>query len=212
MTPEAMKDLIVLVADLDMKNALTALLSRPKSLETRPFTFECSSHTGKDSGVRQHCVEFLRLFIQTHHRALFFFDYQGCGREDTSKQVVEEQLKASLERNGWTDRAEVIVLVPELEAWFWSQSPHVAEVLGWGASDDLRAFLIEKTWLNEGDVKPQKPKEAMEAALRWVKKPRSAHYFKELGEKASLRGCQDPSFNQLLTVLRQWFPPTDQLG
>jgi hypothetical protein len=204
--------LVVLVADLDMENALISLLSRPQSLETRPFTFDCYRHPGKDPGVYQGCVNYLRQFFQTYHYALVLFDYQGCGREETPKQVVEEQLKASLARNGWTDRAEVIVLEPELEAWVWSQSPHVAEVLGWGASDDLRAFLIEKNWLNEGDVKPQKPKEAMEAALRWVKKPRSAHYFKELGEKASLRGCQDPSFNQLLTVLRQWFPPTDQLG
>ena len=98
------------------------------------------------------------------------------------------------------------MLDPELEAWVWSDSPHVDDVAGWkNRRPSLRRWLISQDYLQEGATKPG-PKEALEAALRTVRKPRSASLYRQLAEKVSLRRCNDPSFLELKTVLTAWFP------
>jgi hypothetical protein len=108
------------------------------------------------------------------------------------------------------------VIDPELEVWVWSNSPRVADVLGWqGRSRELNEWLRtttirigkqEREYLKEGETKPVRPKEAMEAALREVRKPRSSANFRQMAEKVSLEKCQDPAFRRLKSTLQQWFP------
>lgn len=101
----------------------------------------------------------------------------------------------------------MIVLDPELEVWVWSESRHVDDVLGWvGMPTALRAWLHEQGHLSQGETKPRRPKEAMEAALREVQLPRSSSLYRHLAERVSLRGHSEPAFCELLNTLRAWFP------
>lgn len=110
---------------------------------------------------------------------------------------------------GWQGRCEVVVIAPELEAWVWSASPSVAQVMGWESTHKLRRWLQEQSLWPEQSAKPPGPKKAYETALRQVKKARSAQIFAQLAEKVSYKGCQDASFNLLLATLRGWFPPQE---
>ena len=61
--------------------------------------------------------------------------------------------------------------------------------------------------LDAEDVKPSKPKEAVELALRHVGKPRSSALFKSLAESVGLRRCTDAAFLKLRATLSAWFTP-----
>jgi hypothetical protein len=202
----AQKDLIVLVADLDAENAIVKLLGRHESLKVRPFSFEVIRYPGRDAGVRKDCAELLRSYQTTFNYALVIFDHHGSGKEDQSRDALENDREQSLANNGWQDRAAVIVLDPELEIWVWSDSPHVALTLGWPSQDRLRAHLLAKNWLNDNEIKPKKPKEAMKDVLRTAQKSLSASYFSELAQQVSVNRCQDPSFKKFVDTLRNWFP------
>jgi hypothetical protein len=57
----------------------------------------------------------------------------------------------------------------------------------------------------EGKVKPARPKEAVEGALRIVKKPISSSIYAELVRRVSLEHCVDPAFMKLKSNLQGWF-------
>ena len=100
----------------------------------------------------------------------------------------------------------VIVIEPELEAWAWTTSPHVAAVLGWHDNHDaLRSFLISRRLWDEGRPKPIHPKEAMRHALREKNKPFGAPLFSELAKRVGVGRCEDLAFKKLRNQLRQWF-------
>ena len=94
-----------------------------------------------------------------------------------------------------------------MEAWVWSDSPHVAEKLGWSNRlPKLRDWLQKETdFWPAGQVKPARPKEAMEKALREVRKPRSSSIYEELAKSVSLKNCSDPAFAKLTDKLTAWF-------
>lgn len=201
------KDLVVLLADLDAENAIIELLNRHEALGVRPFTFDPIRHPGRDAGVRRDCDEFLRSYQGIYDHALVVFDYHGSGLEQKlSPSAIEQDRENVLQRSGWDNRAAVIVLAPELEIWVWSDSPHVAHILGWPNQDDLRTYLLANNWLLGNQIKPAQPKEAMEAALRNMKKPRSARYFSDLAKQVSIRRCQDLCFLKFADTLKRWFP------
>ena len=75
---------------------------------------------------------------------------------------LERELDARLDKADWQGRARAVVIDPETEIWLWSDSPHVAAVLGWGSEKgDLRAWLNERGLLAAGAMKPTRPKEAL---------------------------------------------------
>jgi hypothetical protein len=112
-----------------------------------------------------------------------------------------------LSQNGWGQRTSAIVIDPELEIWVWSDSPHVDEVLGWsGRQPDLRTWLTQRGSITDRNGKPNLPKEATEAALKEVRKPRSSSIYQQLAEKVSLGRCVDPAFIKLKNTLQSWFP------
>lgn len=134
------------------------------------------------------------------------FDRQGCGKENYSREEIENEVEQRLSSSGWNSRSAAVVLDPELEIWVWSNSPHVKKALGWqGNNTELRDWLIEKKYLQEGNIKPGLPKEAMEEILKISKKPRSSSIYSQLAEKVSLKNCTDPSFIKLTTTLKKWF-------
>ena len=95
---------------------------------------------------------------------------------------------------------------PELEAWVWSDSPHVAQSLGWSDMLVLRNWLVERGHWSKDQLKPFAPKRAYLDALRQQEIPVSNSHFVHIAENVSLRRCQDPSFIALSTLLRSWFP------
>lgn len=111
---------------------------------------------------------------------------------------------------GWGDRAEAIVLDPELEIWVFAQSPNVERCLGWrGAQGTLRRWLEQENLWNPNQPKPSRPKEALDRALFKLRRPRSSAVYHCLGARVSVKECTDRAFTKLRTTLCTWFPAKD---
>ena len=207
------KELVVLAADLDAENALRGILQRWQSLGIRELRdgngFDIHRHPQRDAGCRSGAEAFLESFVHTHGHALVVFDHDGCGWEGRSAQEVETDLEERLSRAGWAGRCSVVVIVPELEAWVWSDSPHVEVELGWsGRQPSLRAWLTAERLIETNAAKPPDPKLAMERAMRTASKPRSPHVFARLAGTVGLNRCKDRSFLKLKRTLQGWFGVT----
>lgn len=208
--PATARSLVVLVADKDMEQALLGLLERPESLGIRPVArYDIFVHPGRDSGCRTHCDGFLRNLQRRYAFALVLFDLEGSGRDSTPRVDVETEVERRLEANGWKGRSASIALDPELEVWVWSDSSEVDLVLGWsGASEPkLREWVRDQGFVLDDSGKPARPKEALRAALRQVRKQPSSALFRALARRVSLNRCTDPGLAKLTRVLRGWFPP-----
>ena len=206
-----MKDLVILAADKDLEFSLRGLLGRPEALGIRAIDADIYLEPDHDPACALRGVEFLRNFQDQYQCALLMFDHEGSGREAATRETIQGELNSALAVSGWGDRAQAVVLEPELEAWVWSDSPHVDNVAGWKDRDPkLRPWLVEQGWLNEGQTKPTRPKEAFEAALRAARKPRSASLYKKLADNVGVRRCTDASFGEFTAILREWFPKGEQ--
>ena len=205
------KDLYVLVADLDMLQTMEMLLNHGESLGIGAIDYDVARHLQRDPGCRVDASRYLRHRICHYRYALVMFDREGCGH-DAAREAIQEEVEKGLARNGWSNRSKAIVIDPELEAWVWSESRGVPEVLGWGAD-----YVGLRNWLKSQDLwpgdcpKPPEPKKAMLAAMRHQRVKRSSRKFSALTTKiavdGSLSNCQDPAFNELRDTLRRWFPP-----
>jgi hypothetical protein len=215
------RDLFVIVADLDAENGFKALLQRHHhSLGIGPIDFDPSQDilrfNGRDSGCCGEAVELVRAALRTHKHVLLVFDRDGSGREGQTRTEIEADIEKRFDNNGWSRTARVIVVDPELEAWVWSDSAHVAGELGWGNMHELHEFLLENDWLSDAHAdgvpaKPRHPKEAMEAALREKRVAISSKRFGELGQKVGrLSHCVDAAFQKLIATLKEWFPSNAQ--
>lgn len=201
-----MKDLIVLVADKDMSFTLQGLLSRPDAFGTRKFNFDIYIHPQRDPGVYLRSHQFLREFLNRYQCALVMFDREGCGQERSAVLEIETTVKKNLERNGWTNRCEVIVLNPELEIWAWIFSPQLATNIGWNDTEELKQFLINQKFLLPDQQKPNRPKEAFLKALRIKRIQKSSAIYKQIAESIDFNPCIDPAFSKLKNTLLRWFP------
>ncbi len=189
-----------------MEAAVRGVLSRHESLGIRPITSDIYVHIHRDPGCRLEAHSFLQSFSHNYEHSLVVFDREGCG-EYINREELELNAEASLRATGWGDRCSAIVIDPELEAWVWKNSSHVSNALGWG--NDLQAlhdWLRQYGFLGQDEIRPVRPKEALEAVLRKVRKPRSSAIYALLAQKVSLRNCTDPSFLKLRSLLQNWFP------
>ncbi len=128
MTPAGSRDLIVLVADKNTEFSIRGLLSkRSSALRIRPLVFDIFVHPQRDPGCLRLAHDFLRPHSSRYGHALVVLDRDGCGQEHRKKRTeLEQQIEERLAQSGWsTGRAAAVVIEPELEAWVWSQSPHV---------------------------------------------------------------------------------------
>ena len=199
------KDLIVLAADKCMEAAVRGLLSRSEALGIRSVTADIHRHPEKDPGCRIDGVDFLAPFSAKYGNALLMYDFEGCG--DTAKPVTEQEdyLRQRLGKV-WGQRADAVIIEPELDIWVWSRSPHVETILGWkDRNPSLREWLVDREHLRAGDLKPYRPKEALEDALRIVRQPRSSSLYEDLARTVGLKECTDPSFCRFHDILRKWF-------
>jgi hypothetical protein len=206
MSPPFLIDLLILVADKDMEQTVVGICARSQALGVRTFSYRVLVHPGRDPGCVRDGVAFLRSFQQQYAFAMLLFDRIGSGREMQTRQQLEQDIERSLAESGWGERAAVVVLDPELEAWVWSDSPHVERVLGWqGHEPPLRQWLETQDYVMAAKPKPRHPKEAMEAALRSTRTPRSSSLYRQLAERVSLARCTDDAFIKFRSMLQVWF-------
>ena len=206
----SIRDVIFLLADRNMEAAVSGLVERHQALSIHQISFVIRVHPQKDPGCCLRAHDFLRAFCRRYSYAIVIFDREGCGREEISRTEIEREVESRLASSGWPDgRARAIVIDPELEAWVWSDSPRVDHVLGWGdRTPSVREWLDTQEFKILDNGKPERPKEAVEAVLRDVRKARSSAIYRELANQVSLRRCVDPAFNKLTATLRNWFPAT----
>jgi hypothetical protein len=88
----------------------------------------------------------------------------------------------------------------------WGAENALKTSLGWSKPDTIRDWLRGQGYVFDDHQKPERPKEALEAALRELRRPRSSALYEEFAGKLSLRRCIDPAFAKLRATLQQWFP------
>ncbi len=213
-------ELVVLGADADIVAvAETLLFVRHKSLGIRELTREkvaLIKDAYHDSSTAQHVAELLQTYSTTHKHALVIRDFEGSGYEGEGIPALEKDIKDSLLLKGWnSDRIEVVVIEPEVEAWLRFDSAHLEELVRKEkkANHDLLSNAFQKKVSEvidqEGGIlpnsKPARPKEVFEAVLAAYKVPNSASVFRKLAAKESLKGCTVPSFVKLVATLANWF-------
>jgi len=204
---EMPKDLVILAADKNIDYGVQGLLRRPAVLGIRPVEFDTFVHPRHDPGCAREAHAFLRSLTQGYHHALVMFDRTGSGREALPGEALSNEVRGRVADSGWGERAEVIVLDPEIEVWVFAPSPKVEQCLGWPARRKSLRRWLESRGLWEGDhAKPSDPKAALERILGEIKKPRSSAIYKHLGEQVGIRGCTDPAFVRFRNVLAMWFP------
>ena len=108
-------DLIALVSDKNTEFAIRGLLSRTESLGVRNVRFNIFVHPEKDPGSLLKAHDFLRTFHRSYLPALVIFDHEGCGREDKSREELEQLVEDRLsQRSCALQRADCEELIQEL--------------------------------------------------------------------------------------------------
>ena len=210
-----MRPLLFLVADKNMEYAIRGLFERDafhEVIRCAPFDFDTEPHRDikvasgqNDPGLFTRANELLRPFKDQYRHAVVMVDAQWDGSPGV--EVIQNRLEQHLEDAGWS-RADSLglVLVPEVDVWLWSDSPHSAEALGWPSWKELRSALEAQRWLKQDAKKPEQPKEAAEWALRQKRKPRSSAIYRKVAARVSVKRCEDAALRLLLETLRRWFP------
>ncbi len=204
---EAKRDCVFLVADRTMAEVFRGFLGRDefhRSLGSGAFEFDPSQDLvveSSDPAVFHRAHYLLEPYQSSHQHAVVVLDTAWAGSPGAAAITtgIEEQL-----RPRW-EHFVVVAIDPELEAWIWQDSPHVATALRYRTPQPLRDWLK-----NTGDwpanvSKPPDPKAAVEKVLRYTRTPRSAAVYRRIVSRISVRSCEDPAFHKLAATLRGWF-------
>ncbi len=201
-----MKDLIILVADQNMRDCIGGLIPRFQHIfAISPINFDIFVHTNRDPGCRTQSSDFLKAFQKKYRYSLIIFDKEGCGKESLSRTELEAEVERSLSCNGWANRSKAIVIDPELENWIWIKSRKLAEVINWKNTESLYQWLAEQGYMDSNSLKPNSPKEAFEKALYISKKRRSSSIYKQIASQVSFKSCSDLAFLKLKETITNWF-------
>jgi len=212
-----MRDCLFLVADKNMEGMLKGFFSREafhRAMGCGHLDFDSRqdllvAHGQNDPGLYTRANEFLQPYARTHQHAVVIVDAEWSG--SPGKDAILQRLNQHLTNVGWSDDSGCgVVLAPELENWVWQDSPHVCSALG---SDmtfaALRAELEAKGFWQPNEAKPDRPKEAVEWALRQSRKGRSSAIYQQLATRVTAKGCTDQAFRTLRNALLRWFPPSE---
>jgi hypothetical protein len=198
-------DLVVLVADKNMKFAFEGLLLN-RRLTIRALDAAVFPHPKRDPGVLRQCHDFLRSQQRLAAYAVVMFDRAGCGSEE-SRVVLESEVEARMAANGWVGRSAAVVIDPELEEWVWAGYSQIEQTLGWPCGHgSLEEWLIRERYLYPGQNKPAQPKKALEHALHLSNMRRSSAFYSKLAKAVDFERCTDAAFAKLRAVLAAWFP------
>jgi hypothetical protein len=210
-----MRDLLFLVADTNMEYALRGFFERERphlSIGCGPIVFDPAPNRDivvaagdNDSGLYKRAGDWLREAASHYRHVVIMIDAEWDG--SPGAEAIRRKLSEELAVAGWPEDAGLaLVLEPEVDIWLWADSPHVATAMRWPSSDALRAALEREGWLEVGAIKPKRPKEAAEWALRQQRQPRSSALYRKIASRVSLNRCTDPALRQLVEALRSWFP------
>jgi hypothetical protein len=202
-------NLVMLVPGKNERETFEGLLtSRQESLGIRNIHFEILVHPRRDPGCFLEAPVVLQPYQKRAEYSLVVLDHQGSGQENRSTDIVAKDLLDRLKKSGWKKkRTAVLILQPELENWVWSDSREVDRAIGWQShTPNLRRWLATNNLWPQGTIKPPKPKECLEAALREVRIKRSSAIYRQLAERVGLQRCQDQGFLQFRNLMRNWFP------
>lgn len=201
-----MIDLVCVAADRSIEATIQAVLRRPEALGIRTIAFETLVHPERDPGCFHEAGKLLGGYVARAAHALVVLDRAWEGAPVKEGSELEALLEESLATIGPPEWVRAVVIEPELEAWVFSDSPHVATTLGWtGSTDELRSALAAEQLWDPERPKPDDPKRAMDWVLRKARLPRSSALFRSLASQVSLRRCEDRSFVRLVELLRGWF-------
>lgn len=213
-----MRDLVVFVADSTMEHAFRSFLTRhdfhaPYNLNIQPIDFDPAEDLiripGNDSGAFGKGHEWMRARLGKYRHAAVVFDREFGTTWDA--QTLRDDLTDRILQTGWhANHFCVVVIEPELESWIWQRNQRVAAPLGFATVGEMVAAVNSAgpVW-PDGDAKPARPKEALQAVLRWKGIGFSAAVHRSITSSVSLIGCQDPAFTQFRAALQQWFPVGD---
>ncbi len=201
-----MTDLVILVPDKNTQFVLEGLLSRTYALKIKKIDYQIYIHPERDPGVFNRGAEFLRPLRLQFDKALVFLDREGSGQENKTSEEIAQIIKDKAEKFGWQNRVEIIVFDPELEIWAWVKSPHLARNLGWNSLSELKSFISQNGFWDVNHPKPNRPKEAIEIALREKHIPRSSAIYKKIAGAVNFNQCQESSFLKFKQILQNWFP------
>ena len=210
-----MNDLLFMVADTNMREALGGFLERQavhRIIGCRAIDFDARrdikvAKGQNDPGLFTRANELLRPFSGTYRHAVVVVDEEWDGSPGAA--AIESHLNEHLTDVGWGPPDGLsLVVKPEVDNWLWSDSPHSATALGWPSWEELRPALQSNGWLEGEASKPARPKEAAEWALRHGagNAKRSASLYRKVAASVSVRRCVDPALDVLLKALRHWFP------
>jgi hypothetical protein len=105
----------------------------------------------------------------------------------------------------WGPHAKAIVIEPEVDVWMWGAEAHLHSTLDWGFDEGIREWLEAEGYAFDASRKPLRPKEALDAAFRRARVPRSSARYADVAGKISLARCADPAFLRLRHALTSWF-------
>jgi hypothetical protein len=210
-----MNDLLFMVADTNMREALSGFLERQavhQIIGCRAIDFDARrdikvAKGQNDPGLFTRANELLRPFSRAYCHAVVVVDEEWDGSPGAA--VIQSQLDGHLTDVGWGPPDGLsLVVQPEVDNWLWSESPHSATALGWRSWEELRPALQRNGWLEGEASKPARPREAAEWALRHGagNAKRSASLYRKVAGSVSVRRCVDPAVDVLLNALRRWFP------
>lgn len=212
-----MRDCLFLVADKNMEGMLKGFFSRQAfhhAMGCGHVDFDARqdlvvAHGQNDPGLYTRANEFLQPYACSHKHAVVIVDVEWDG--SPGEKAISQRMHEHLASAGWSDdRGCAVVIAPELENWVWQNSLHVCSALSFdGTFSELRTSLENQGFWRQNAAKPDRPKEAVEWALRQSRKARSSAIYQQLATRATARGCTDLAFHTLRNALLRWFPPTE---
>lgn len=200
MSSNSFKDLVIMVADNDIRAVMKELIGeRYLEMGIRSVEFDILPESFRDSDCRTKSHDILRKHCGNYQHALVVFDLRGSGGEGRSR--TERDVENNLAPNGWPyDRAAAVVIDPELEAWIWCNPDNLQFV--------RRSLGVQPrtVFARPAASAGKEPKNAFQMACRQARKRRSPERYRELAERLPVRNCQDHAFQKLMTTLQRWFP------
>lgn len=200
-----MRDLVLLVPDKNTESTIRGVLGRHQALGIRQVDFNILVEQGRDGGVRRRGAQVLNVVRGQYSHAAMILDYEGSGA-DVGPGELEAQLDDALS-GSWGHRAKAIVIHPEVDVWMWGGETHLRSTMNWEFAEGIRTWLQAQEFTFDDNGKPARPKEALEAAFRRAKVPRSSARYEHVARRIGLANCTDPAFVRLRTALTSWFGP-----
>lgn len=211
----AQRELVFLVADNAMQQLLEGFFTRAqfhRSLGCGAFAIDPRrskdvfvASGNNDSGLYARSRELLQVHRPAYKRAVVMIDNDWEGSPGPG--AISAKLASDIAPD-WAGESRVIVLDPEIEAWFWQpDSEHVSNAMRYRGEQHYRQVLAASGHWPEDNAKPPRPKEAREHLARHHGIDKSNAIFKRAAANFSVKGCTDTAFHELRDTLRAWFPP-----